>query len=76
MQVAPGYGASLIRVHGPTGSCVWASTPSAKMSSGPCPSTLCAIGAATNAARKRKTMNPRLMSASLSRLKRIQTSSQ
>ena len=74
--LAPGYGAVLIQVHGPTGVSVFGSTPSAKMSFGPCPRMCAMIGARTNEPKSRKTMKPTLSSASRSRLNLLQTSSQ
>ena len=65
-------------VHGSAGSSEVGSTApvSPKMSFGPWPMKCCAIGAPANATRTRRMMKIPLAIATLSRLKRIQTSSQ
>jgi hypothetical protein len=72
---APGYGIVSMCVQGPTGR-RFLSTPPAKMSSGPCPSSRAAMGAATNATTNRKTMKSPPAIATRSRLNRSQTCSQ
>jgi hypothetical protein len=62
-------------VYGPTG-VRDESTPFAKISSGPCPSKWAAIGPPANAASRSSTMKTMLATATRSRLKRIQISSQ